>query len=89
MLEAFELSQDGRGERASISYLEEQAVKSKGALSDEAMAALQRGWNLGDRGFRDRLLELSKPKGQKTIEKGSVTAVAQHAHDDEAAAEKR
>jgi REP element-mobilizing transposase RayT len=57
VLGAFELSRDGRGRRAYVAWLEERA-KQGGELSEAAMNALRRGWYLGEKSFRDRLLEL-------------------------------
>jgi len=57
VLGAFELARDGRGRRAYVAWLEERA-KQGGELSQAAMEALRRGWYLGEKTFRDRLLEL-------------------------------
>jgi putative transposase len=57
VLGAFELARDGRGRHAYVTWLEERA-KQGGELSQAAMDALRRGWYLGEKTFRDRLLEL-------------------------------
>lgn len=67
VLGAFELARDGRGWRAYVAWLEERA-KAGGELSEEASQALRRGWYLGEKTFRDRLLEvLEKPRARRDL----------------------
>jgi putative transposase len=56
LLRAFELAEDGRGRRAYVAWLEARAANGKGDIDEKAMAALRRGWFLGEETFRDRLL---------------------------------
>jgi putative transposase len=80
VLAAFELAQDDRGRRAYATYLEQRARQDGGGLSEPAMAALRRGWYLGDDTFRDRLLKLVK-KGSKGLRnQGSHSGSALTAH---------
>jgi hypothetical protein len=67
VLGAFELARDGRGRRAYVAWLEERA-KLGGELSEAAMQALRRGWYLGEKTFRDRLLGLlEKPIARRDL----------------------
>lgn len=73
VLRAHDLSTDPRGCRAYGDYLEARAAENKGRVSESAMAALRRGWYLGDETFKDRLLNLlDKPKSGLR-EKGSLS----------------
>jgi len=74
VLGAFELAQSGRGRRAYVEYLEKRAANDGGNLSEAAMAALRRGWYLGDDTFRDRLLDLVKKGSKILMKKGSHAA---------------
>ena len=47
LLRAFELSQDGRGRRAYVAWLEARAASDGGRIDDDAMQAMRRGWYLG------------------------------------------
>ncbi len=58
LLRAFELSQDGRGRRAYVAWLEARAASDGGRIDDDAMQAMRRGWYLGKDSFKDRLLKL-------------------------------
>jgi putative transposase len=71
VLGAFELARDERGRRAYVEYLEKRAAEDGGNLSAEAMAALRRGWYLGDDTFRDRLLALVEKGSKRLLRKGS------------------
>jgi len=73
VLAAFELAKDGRGRRAYADYLEQRAAQDGGNLSDEAMAALRRGWYLGDDAFRDKLLSLIHKGARRLKKSGSHT----------------
>ena len=73
VLRAFELAEDGRGRRAYVSWLEARAKEDGGKISDEAQAALRRGWYLGEENFKDKLLAMvgrargtDKPRKAKT-----------------------
>lgn len=66
LLRAFELAGDGRGRRAYVAWLEARAANAKGKIDEEAMAALRRGWYLGETGFRDRLIAMvEKPTAKR------------------------
>jgi len=82
VLEAFELSEDHRGRRAYVDYLEQRAAQDGGNLEDEAMAALRRGWYLGDESFRNRLLSLVKEGAGKLRKKGSHAPAPVKAHSE-------
>ena len=58
VLRAFELTQNGRGCQAYVDWLEARAANEAGKIDDVAMAALRRGWYLGDELFRTQLLGL-------------------------------
>jgi len=74
VLGAFELARDGRGRRAYGAWLEERA-KLGGELSEEALQALRRGWYLGEKTFRDRLLELlEKPVSRRDLNRSGAAA---------------
>jgi REP element-mobilizing transposase RayT len=68
VLAAFELAKDGRGRQAYVNDLEKRAEEQGGELPPEAMAALRRGWYLGDESFRDRLLGMLG-KGSAVLKK--------------------
>jgi REP element-mobilizing transposase RayT len=76
VLDAFELAQDGRGRRAYVAWLEARAANHEGKIDDTAMAALRRGWFLGDETLRDRLLGLldqggsTKPRARQAADGG-------------------
>ncbi len=75
------------GRRAYLEYLEKRAANDGGNLSEASMAALRRGWYLGDEAFRDRLLDLVK-KGSKILVKKGSHAAAPIRHHGELEAEK-
>lgn len=85
VLKGFELSQDGRGRRAYVDYLEKRARSNRGELSPEAMAALRRGWYLGDEGFRDRLLGMIDRTADTLKRKGSHEAAVVKSHGEQEA----
>ena len=87
VLKAFQLSQNGRGRRAYVHYLEERARVNRGELPQEAMKALRRGWYLGDLSFRDKLLAIADPQNRSKRKKTSHTPEVKQSHD-EAQAEK-
>ena len=79
---AFDLDQGGRGSRAYVRYLEERAKDRKGALNDESLAELRKGWCFGDAGFRDWMLEALSSVIEKTRPKGSIVGEEVRAHDE-------
>jgi REP element-mobilizing transposase RayT len=81
VLGAFDLSVEGRGRRAYTGYLEERARDREGALSDESLRILRRGWYLGDEDFRDRVLDALAAGMRPRRRTGSVTGDAARAHD--------
>lgn len=58
LLAAFDLAKDGRGRRAYVAWLEERAADGGDGISTEAMAALKRGWYLGEPSFAEKLRAL-------------------------------
>lgn len=82
VLAAFSLSVESRGRRAYAGYLEERARDRDGALSDESLKSLRRGWYLGDEGFRDRILDAMAAGMRPKRRNGSVTGGAARAHDE-------
>jgi hypothetical protein len=58
VLRAFELSEDGRGRRAYVAWLEARGASDGGIIDEEAMKALRRGWYLGKPDFSQRLMGL-------------------------------
>jgi len=62
VLDAFELAKDGGGRRAYVAWLEARAESDGGKVDDKAMAALRRGWYLGESTFADKLRALIVPE---------------------------
>ncbi len=58
LLRSFELAQGGRGRRAYVAWLEARADSKGSGIDAAALAALRRGWYLGEETFKDRLLDL-------------------------------
>lgn len=58
VIQAFELAEDDRGRRAYVSWLEARAKDDAGKISEEAEAALRKGWYLGEESFKDKLLTM-------------------------------
>lgn len=81
VLDAFQLSQDRRGRKSYIDWLEARAREHGGEIGEEAMAALRRGWYLGDESFKNKLLELIDKAGKKLRGKRSHSGSAVRAHD--------
>jgi hypothetical protein len=80
VLQSFELAENGRGRRAYVEWLEARAAKG-GEVGEKAQAALQRGWYLGEEGFKDRLLELMdslKGEKRKRARKGTSESWLDH-----------
>lgn len=81
VLEAFKLSKDRRGRASYLAWLETRATEHGGAISDEAMEALRRGWYLGEEGFKDKLLGLLDKSSEKLRKKGSRAGGAVREHN--------
>jgi hypothetical protein len=75
------------GGEASLNYLEKRAQEKGGELSPEAMAALRRGWYLGDESFRDRLLGMLEKSSGVLKKKGSHSPDAVQSHGETEAGE--
>lgn len=82
VLAAFDLAEDGRGRRAYVAWLEQRAANSKGEIDQAAMAALRRGWYLGEPSFADKLRSLVVGKHRRAT--GADPVARSH---DEAGAE--
>lgn len=67
VLRAFELAQNGRGRQAYVDWLEARAANNSGKIDEPAMAALRRGWYLGDETFRSKLLGLLDHNGKAKL----------------------
>jgi REP element-mobilizing transposase RayT len=66
ILRAFQLSNDGRGRRAYVAWLEARASNDGGKIDEEAMQAIRRGWYLGKDTFKDKLLKmLERPAARR------------------------
>jgi len=79
VLGAHHLSADERGRRAYVQALEARAAEG-GKLTPAAMAALRRGWFLGDESFRAKLLAMIRTDAGAARGKGSHSGepVAEH-----------
>ncbi|MCB1133508.1 MAG: hypothetical protein KDN05_20490, partial [Verrucomicrobiae bacterium] len=84
VLEAFKLSKDRRGRISYLAWLEARATEHGGAINEEAMEALRRGWYLGEEGFKDKLLGMLGKASDKLRKKGSRAggAVREHNRDE-------
>ncbi len=82
VMRAFQLSEDYRGSRAYAGYLEARARDAKGAVTDDSLKELRRGWYLGEKSFADRLLEALAPGARSKRKKGRVAGEAASAHDE-------
>jgi hypothetical protein len=80
VLEAFRLSKDRRGRTSYLAWLEARANGHGGAINEEAMEALRRGWYLGEEGFKDKLLDLLDKTADKLRGKKSHAGDAVRAH---------
>jgi hypothetical protein len=67
VLDAFELAKNGRGRRAYVEWLEARAMTHGGEIDDTAMAALRRGWYLGDLTFAEQLRTLVERGGGRLV----------------------
>jgi REP element-mobilizing transposase RayT len=81
VLGAFELAEGRRGLRAYARYLEERAKDREGALTDDSLKALRRGWYLGEESFGEKVLAMLKPEVAERRRKGSLRGAAARAHD--------
>jgi hypothetical protein len=81
LLAAFELAKDGRGRRAYVTWLEERAADRKDGIGAEAMAALKRGWYLGEPSFADKLRSLVEGRRSRVTGADPVA----RSHDEEGA----
>lgn len=77
VLDAFELAKDGRGRRAYVAWLEARAEKDEGKVDEKAMAAIKRGWFLGEPTFADKLRALVTPEQVQCIGRDPV-AISHH-----------
>jgi putative transposase len=80
VLEAFKLSKDRRGRTSYLAWLETRAAEHGGAINEEAMEALRRGWYLGEEGFKDKLLDLLDKTADKLLGNKSHAGEAVKAH---------
>ncbi len=85
VLRAFQLSEDARGCKAYANYLEARALDPKGAMTDESLTELRRGWHLGDKSFAEKVLEALSETTKPKRRRGSVAGEAASAHDEYAA----
>lgn len=79
VLKAFELSQDTRGRRAYIRWLEARAENDGGEIDEKATQELRRGWYLGEPTFADQLRKLIGNEGGGKVLGRDVVA---RAHDE-------
>jgi putative transposase len=82
VLQAFELGEGRRGARAYVNYLEERAKDRKAALNDETLNALRRGWHLGDKSSRAKVLAAMADQIRPKRRLGSVAGSAARSHDE-------
>ena len=80
VLEAFRLSQDRRGRKAYVDWLEARAENEGGKIDAKAMEAIRGGLYFGEKGFKDKLLGLIDKAGAKVRKRGSVAGAAVRAH---------
>jgi putative transposase len=80
VLEAFKLSKDRRGRTSYLTWLEARATEHGGAINEDAMEALRRGWYLGEEGFKDKLLALLDKTADRLRGKKSYAGDAVRAH---------
>ncbi len=76
VLRAFELAEDGRGRRAYVAWLEARAREDGGKISEEAEAALRKGWYLGEESFKDKLLAMIDGAGGRKSPRSSKAGVS-------------
>lgn len=82
VLRDFELSEGRKGLAAYARYLETRAKDQEGALSDESLKELRRGWYLGEEGFGVKVLKKLGSKVGPPRRKGSLGGEAARAHDE-------
>lgn len=85
VLAAFELAEGKRGPGTYLRHLEERAKDRKAVMNEESNRALRRGWYLGGKSFREKLVRVlagnAKPPARKR-NAGSVSGKSGHAHDE-------
>lgn len=85
VLKSFELAENGRGRRAYAAWLEARAGDDGGGIDAQALAALRRGWYLGEETFNDRLLALvDEAKGIKPRKRGGPEGMVRDHGENEA-----
>ena len=72
MLKSFKPSTDLRGWTSCLAWLEARATEHGGAINKQAMEALRCGRYLGEKGFKDKLLDLSDQSADKLRGKKSI-----------------
>jgi putative transposase len=82
VLKAFQLSDDARGGKAYLGYLEARAKDRQGVITDAALSELRSGWYLGEKSFADKILEAIKLPGVVEKKKRRIGGVAARAHDE-------
>ncbi|MEP4077372.1 transposase [Haloferula sp.] len=80
VLGAFELEEGRRGAAAYGRYLESRARDREGALSDESLKELRRGWYFGDESFGKKVV--AAVKGKLPKKRASVSGAVVRAHDE-------
>jgi REP element-mobilizing transposase RayT len=79
------LEDTASGRRRYAERMRARAVDELAQRNDAANESLQRGWCLGDAGFRERMLSLLERATQKLSGKKEVDAPVRRSHDDEEA----
>ena len=85
VLEAFRLRSARSGRKAYVAYLEERSRSRVAALNDPALEELRKGWCLGEKNFKDRVLDSITEVLAQGREKQSIAGGAVRAHDERAA----
>ena len=85
VLDAFRLDHGPRGRTAYVDWLEQRAANPQTAIGEAAIAALRRGWYLGEDGFRDTLLKMVTTAKKLIRKPGHHSGGAVRAHDELAA----
>ena len=85
VLDAFHLSHERRGRAAYVAWLEARAAAHGGRIEEAAMAALRKGWYLGEDSFKDKLLGMVDKARAKIRRKGLHSGGAVAAHNQQEA----